>query len=362
MTLSKHLFALSTSLALIALSGCSKKGHKAAPTPPLPVVTVTTVVQKDVPLYRDYVGFIEPHATVKIQPQVSGELKNAFFTQGESLVQGQLLFEIDKKPYIALVKQAEADLQQARTQLELAQEKATRYGALFSEGYVSALDYEQITSSVKQLSALVEKSAASLESARIDLEHCSISSPINGVSGELKIDVGNLVSPNDPNGLITINQIDPIYATFHAPQADLPLLSTGQVTQCFLGPNDKNPIEGSLTLIDNEVDLDTGTILLRATFKNGCRKLWPGLYTPVKLIIKTEKNALLVPRDAVQIGATGAYIYTLDDENKVHLVQVTMKQAHDQNVVIEGKVNSGDRVIHIGGSNLSPGKKVSVKS
>src|SRR4030042_1726576 len=291
-------------------SGCSNEKSKKPVSAPLPV-TISTTIQKTVPVQLRAIGNVEAYSTVMVKSKVGGELVGVHFTEGQYVKKGDLLFTIDPRPYEAALKQAEANLQRDLAKAKSALEDARRYESLIQRQVVSPQQYEKVRSDADALEATVLADRAALENARIQLDYCSIRSPIDGRTGSLLMKQGNIIKAEDIN-LVVINQIIPIDVAFSIPEQFLQeikkYMALGKIQLDALVPmNEEKPEKGVITFIDNAVDSNTGTIRLKGTFANRERKLWPGQFVNVVLTLTTEPNAIVVPSQAIQTGQEGQY-------------------------------------------------------
>ena len=274
-------------------------------------VTVATAVTKPVPEQLRAIGNVQAYATVLIRARVGGELQGVHFKEGDEVKSGDLLFTIDPRPFDSALKQAEANLARDRAQLERARKQAERYASVVKKGYVSEDQNDQILANASALEASVRADEAAVENARLDLKYCTIRSPIKGVTGQIKVDQGNLIKANDnDNPLVTLRQTSPIYVVFSVPEQNLPELKKHMAAHpldvAVVVPGDEGKmIRGELTFLDNSVDQTTGTILLRATFPNKDKTLWPGQFVNVTLTLTTQPDAVVIPSQALQTGQHG---------------------------------------------------------
>lgn len=343
--------------------GCGG-GDGGMPEFPPARVTVTEAVSQDVPVYLDEVGKCVALESVSVQPQVSGRITGIHFKDGAELKKGAPLFTIDQRPYKAALDLAEANLAKARADLELAKIQFARVEDLTDSRAVARQEYDTRKNAVDVAAALVEQSQAELDSARIDYDYTTIDSPINGRAGHRLVDIGNVVTANTTT-LLTIQRLDPIYAEFTVTESDL-----GRVRQHMqdgtLGveirvPEEPDtPLQGELTFLDNAVSDPTGTVKLRATVPNLDRKLWPGQFIKVRLVLDTKVNAVLVPSTAVQDSAQGNFVYVVKEDSTAELRPVSVGQRQGDLVVLENGVKAGERVILTGQLAVAPGAKVEV--
>lgn len=352
-------------LALLATVGCSKTTVQAAPAMPAPLVTVVKAEAQDVPQYLDEIGRNAAFESVTITPQVGGRITERHFQDGDNLEKGQLLFVIDPRPYKAQLDAAQATLAQAKAALELAKIQFSRDQEVIGEKAISQQDYDTKKSTVDVDAAQVEADQAALETAKLNLEYCYIHSPINGRAGARLVDVGNVVQANT-TGLLSIQRLDPIYANFTVTESDLPAvqkqMSKGNLTALVRLPSDteKTGRTGRVEFLDNSVQNATGTVNLRVTLSNADRHFWPGQFVNVKLVLATERGAVLIPNQAAQISQQGPFVYVVKSDNTAELRPVKLGQRQGDNVVIADGVAPNERVVLAGQMLVRPGGKVRV--
>lgn len=349
-------------LSMIVIPACSKAKQ---PPPRVVPVVAETAVRKNVPLQVKAIGNVEAYNTVTIKSQVNGEISEVHFRDGQDVKQGKLLFKIDPRPFESALRQAESALARDRAQAKNAEEEARRYASLSGKGFVSQQEYDRVRTNAAALNAVVQADEAAAENARLQLEYTSIKAPIDGQTGAITIQKGNVVKANDLP-LVTINQITPIYVTFSAPEQDLANIkryqASGELYAEVSGPqSNKKPVKGSLTFIDNKVNTQTGTILLKATFANQDRALWPGQFVDVVLTLTTERDRVVVPTQAVQTGQQGQYIYVIKDDMTAELRVVTPGRSYGDWTVIDKGIAAGEKVVTDGQLRITPGVKVEIK-
>src|SRR5438874_9156450 len=338
-------------LSLAAVRACSTR-HKAAAPPPPRSVAVAKVIAKDVPLYLDEIGTCTAAETVQVQAQVSGQIISREFEDGADVKKGDVLFRIDPRPFEAALASAQADAVLAHATFQ-------RQTELRTKAVVASQDYD-----VARANAM--KADAAVTVAQVNLDYCTIRSPIDGRTSIRNVDVGNLVGPSSPP-LVTVQRLDPIYTDFTIVASDIP-----RVRQHLNGPplqvlteaeNDKLPPRiGELTFIDNAVQPGAGTVRARATTENHDRALWAGQFVHVRLIFETLKNAMLVPSSAVQIGQNGPYVFVVKSDSTLDLRQVKPGQRQDGDMaVIRQGVKPGETVVTRGQLQLAPGMKVAAQ-
>ncbi len=357
-------------------------------------VTVATVVQKDVPVEIQVIGDVEAYSTISVKAQVGGQLRKVFFQEGDYVKEGSPLFEIDPRPLQAAVNQAQANLlrdqaalAQAQAALErdtaqarYAKSQADRYDRLFAEGVISKDQAEQLRASadadtsvlsadkaaIESASATVVAAQATLDSARLQLEYTTILSPIDGQTGTLTVKLGNVVTANTVD-LTTINQVEPINATFAVPEAQLAAVKRYMAerpleVRAQLQDNPEVIETGRLSFVDNTVDPTTGTIKLKGTFPNTDHKLWPGQFVNVTLRLTTERGAVVAPNQAIQTSQTGSFVYVVGGDRTVEARAVTTGQRVDQDIVIEQGLRPGEIVVTEGQLRLAPGSRVAFRN
>ena len=369
----KKFIGLTMVLSVVALifSGCSEKKPATAASPSsmaaaaVPVVAAKAV-QRDMPVQVTAIGNVQAYSTVTVKSLVDGEIQKAYFTEGQDVRKGDLLFSIDPRPFQAALHQAEANLARDQAQAEYAKAEAKRYTELEKEGIVSQIQFEQFTSNAQALDAAVRADQAAVEDAKIKLSYCSISSPIDGRTGSLLVHPGNLVKTNDTS-LVVINQVSPIYVDFSVPEQDLPQVKQHQQqgrlrVLAYPSADKTNTSKGNLTFINNTVDANTGTIELKGTFQNSDRKLWPGQFVNVVVDLTVQRNATVVPSQAVQNGEQGQYVYVIKSDHTADFRPVTVGNTLEGVTIVEKGVQPGETVVTNGQLRLYPGAKVSLKS
>jgi len=369
-SLTKHAFfptfAAGALLLLLVSIGCSKGSVQAAPAMPAPLVTVVNSKAQDVPRYLDEIGKNAAFESVTVTPQVAGRITERNFRDGEELKQGQLLFVVDPRPYKAQVDSAQANLAQAKAALELAKIQFSRDEEIIGTRAISKQDYDTKKSTVDVDQALVEGAEAALETAKLNLEYCYIHSPINGRAGARLVDVGNVVQPN-ATALLSIQRLDPIYATFTITESDLPEvqkeMSHGTLKAAVRIPSDpENSLKpGRVEFLDNAVQTGSGTVNLRATVSNPEHHFWPGQFVDVKLVLSTQKQAVLIPNEATQISQKGPFVYVVKSDDTAELRPITLGQRQGDDVVVTQGLSPNERVVLAGQLLVRPGGKVRVQ-
>jgi membrane fusion protein, multidrug efflux system len=356
----------SAALLLLATAGCSRNNVQAAtPAMPAPLVTVVKATAQDVPKYLDEIGRNAAFESVTVTPQVSGRIVERHFQDGENLKKGQLLFVVDPRPYKAQVDSAQASLAQAKAALDLAKIQFARDEEVIGERAISKQDYDTKKNAVDVDQAQVEAAAAALETARLNFEYCYIHSPIDGRAGARLVDVGNVVQPN-ATSLLSIQRLDPIYANFTVTESDLPevqrQMSRGMLRAAVRLPSDLESAAkpGRVEFLDNSVQNGSGTVNLRATISNSDRHFWPGQFVDVKLVLNTEKAAVLIPSQATQISQKGPFVYVVKSDDTADLRPVKLGQRQGDDVVVTEGVAANERVVLAGQMLIRPGGKVRI--
>jgi multidrug efflux system membrane fusion protein len=383
----------------LAVAGCKKAGpSQAAMQRPPAAVTAATAVAQDVPVYLDEIGKTLAIETVSIVPQVSGKVIAAPVENGAWVKKGELLFEIDPRPFEAALAAAKATLAQNKAEWELANIEFRRVQDLIASKAVSQLEYDQRKSDLAVTEARVAAAEAAVQTAQLNLEYTKIYSPIDGRAGARLVDAGNIVKENDREMLI-LQRLDPIYVEFTITENDLGTVrkymaahgidrgpspeksltvqvdipgdsqkvigALGEITgrNATTQPTTARgvgPREGQLTFLDNSVQTGSGTVKLRATVANSDRYFWPGQFVNVRMVLATKQSAVLVPASAQQIGQQGPFVYVVTPENTAVIRPIKPGQRQGDLVVVENGLTPGERVIVAGQLSVQPGGKVIV--
>ncbi len=356
---------LGSAALLLATAGCSRSSVQAAPAMPAPLVTVVKATAQDVPKYLDEIGRNAAFESVTVTPQVGGRIVERRFQDGENLKKGQLLFVVDPRPYKAQLDSAQASLAQARAALDLARIQFARDEEVIGTRAISKQDYDTKKNAVDVDQAQVEAAEAALETAKLNLEYCYIHSPIDGRAGARLVDVGNVVQPN-ATSLLSIQRLDPIYANFTITESDLPevqrQMSHGLLKAAVRLPSDLDNAAkaGRVEFLDNSVQNGSGTVNLRATMSNPDHHFWPGQFVDVKLVLNTEKAAVLIPNQAAQISQQGPFVYVVKQDDTAEVRPVKLGQRQGDDVVVMEGVSANERVVLAGQMLIRPGGKVRV--
>jgi len=352
-------------LCALFSAGCDRKDPAKPGMQAVPVV-VARVLQKDVPVELRANGNVQAFSTVSVRTQVTGELTDVHFREGQDVNQGQLLFTLDRRPLQAELQREQATLARDQAQAENARAQARRAEALRKEGVVASEQAEQIQANARALEAAVRADQAAVENARVQLQYTLIYSPIEGRTGNLIVHRGNLVKANDNPPLVVINQLTPIYVEFAVPEQYLaeikqPMTGGKLRVKAVIPAEEGRPAQGVLSFIDNNVDASTGTIKLKATFPNSEKRLWPGQYVSVVLTLATRPGAVVVPSQAVQTSQEGQFVYVVRDHT-AETRSVKTSDSSGSETVIEQGLKPGELVVTDGQVRLFPGAKVEFKN
>lgn len=352
-------------LALLAAAtvtdGCSRNGSPPG-QPPVPIVSAEAV-SKSVPYEVMSIGTAEAYKTVSVKAQVGGVLSRVYFKEGDYVKKGDRLLLIDPAPFQAALDAAQAKLARDRATLSYSQENVKRYDELAKKDYVTAQEYSNLLTDLETIRATVRADEADVESAKLNLDYCTIESPISGRVGTLLIDQGNVVKANSDNPIVVINHIRPIYVRFTLAQQYLPDVLAHSAAEslevrAFAPDEPPDARRGLLAFVDNAVDASTGTILLKAEFANADMTLWPGQFVNVVLVLKRLENAVVVPSQAIGTGQMGDFVFVVKADNTVELRSVTVSYRLDNEAVIERGLQAGERVVTDGQLRLRPGSAV----
>jgi membrane fusion protein, multidrug efflux system len=353
-----------SSLALTAWARRSVQPTAQANPPAAVPVVAATVTSHAVPIYLRGVGTAIAFNNVVVRSQVTGPITKINFNQGQTVHKGDLLAEIDPRPFQAQLDQAKANRDRDQAQLANAQANLNRYTPLLAKGFATPQLVDTQKAQVAQLQATVKSDEAVIESAQVNLDYTRLTAPIDGVTGIRQIDEGNIIHPTDPNGLVDLTQIQPISLIFTLPETTFTEIqqemAKGTIKVLAYSQDDKTKLdEGELLLIDNQIIQTTGTIRLRATFPNKQRLLWPGELVNVRLLLKTEPDALTVAASAVQQGPNGSYVYVIAPDGSAQVRPVAVAQISDGQALIDSGLKAGETVVIDGQYKLQPGMRVS---
>jgi len=374
-------------LVVAAAGGCGKPAR--GPQRPAVPVTLTAARRQAVPYTVIASGIVVPAQTAVVAPQVDGIVTRVAFREGDEVARGQLLFQIEPRPYAAAYQQALATLAKDRALDENARALVVRYDELLKDGLASQTQADSQHTAARAADAVVQADSAAVATAKFNFDNTGIRAPIGGRTGMLLVHEGNLVHATGSNGLVTISQLHPIDVRFAVPASELPLIQqySARGTLHVLATHGLAPADssadtsgaapggagarggrasdpdgeaGTLSFIDNTVDTTTGTVMLKASFPNPARALWPGQFVSVRLRLFTEEQALVLPAQAVLVGQQGSYVYVVDSSGTAQSRAVTIERTAGPVAVVARGLAEGEKVVVDGQSRLSPGAKISV--
>jgi membrane fusion protein, multidrug efflux system len=341
-------------------SAAGRPGLAIAPVPVVP----GTVEQKDVPIYLDGLGTAQAFNTVTVRSRVDGQLQRVAFVEGQEVRAGDLLAQIDPAPFQAQYDQSVAKTAQDQAQLTVARLTLKRDSDLLASKIIAQQDYDTQEALVQQLEATVKADEAASTNARVQLDYSTITAPLDGRTGMRLVDPGNIIHTGDSNGLVVITQLRPIAVVFTLPERYLAQIQPHQIAgeqlpTLAMGPDNQAPLsEGKLAVVDNQIDISTGTIRLKAIFPNDDLRLWPGQFVNVRLLVATRKGGTVVPASVVQRGPDGTFAFVIDADLMAQVRKVTVAQVDKGQALIDNGLTPGERVVVDGQYKLQPGSKV----
>ena len=338
---------------------------EAEPTPPTVPIVAGTVTQHDVPIYLSGVGTVIAYNTDIVRAQIQGQIISINFTEGQTVHAGDLLAQIDPRPYQALIDQYTGNLERDQAQLKNAEANLTRYTTLGNKGWATPQLVETQQAQVGELQAAIKTDQALIDAAKVQLSYTRLTSPIDGVVGIRQIDVGNIISPSNTNGLVVVTQLDPISLIFTLPETNLPQIQQQEeetkTPLKVIAYNQDNTMkldEGQLGLVNNEILQTTGSIQLKANFANKAKRLWPGELVNARLLVDTRHNGLTVPAAVVQQGPKGPYAYVVNPDSTVAIRPIKVAQITDGQALIDSGLKADEQVVVDGQYKLQPGTHV----
>jgi membrane fusion protein, multidrug efflux system len=326
-------------------------------------VTIAQAEKADFPVYLNGLGAVEPYQTVLVRSRVDGEVIKVDFKQGQMVKEGDVLIEIDPRPYQAALDQAVAKKAQDEASLKNAQLDLTRYASLAKEDSVSRQKVDTQQATVDELAAQIKGDQASIDNAQTQVTYSTIRSPLSGKTGFRLVDAGNIVHASDTAGIVTIVQLQPISVVFTAPEEDVPeinvALAAGAVPVTALSSDGQKTIaQGHLAVVNDAIDQASGAIQMKATFKNTDNALWPGLSVTTRLLVDTLKQVIVVPDGAVERGPNGLYAYVVGSDNKVQARDITVSHEGDGQSVVAKGLSPGENLVTAGQYRLQQGSLV----
>jgi membrane fusion protein, multidrug efflux system len=331
--------------------GRARETSATPPPKPLAVPVVAgTVSSGDVPIYLRGIGTVIAYNTVVVRSQIQGQITKITFTEGQTVKAGDTLAEIDPRPYQAQLDQIMATRDRDQAQLTNSLANLDRYNQLLAKGDATIQLADTQKAQVTQLQSAIKSDEALIEAAKVQLEYTKLTSPIAGVTGVRQVDMGNIIHPTDPNGLVVVTQIEPISVIFTLPETDLPEIqqemAKGPLTVLAYSHDDKIKLdEGKLGLVNNEILQTTGTIQLKADFPNAAHMLWPGELINARLLLETRHNGLSIASSAVQQGPNGAYVYVIGPDKTVQMRPVTVAQISEGQALINSGLKPNENVV-----------------
>jgi len=364
----------SCAAALVALvaGGCGKSeetaaaqsGHGAAGDRPIPVL-VAIATTRDVPIYLEGLGSVTAYKTVNVRAQVDGRLDRVIFHEGQTVKRGEILAEIDPRPFAILLHQGEAALARDKGQLDGAKRNLERYEAVGGQHLLPQQQIDDQRALVEQFTGTLQNDQATIESAKLQLDYARIKSPIDGVTGVRLVDQGNIVHAADTAGIVVVAQMDPIAVLFTLPQDNLPDVARQQAlgaleVEARSRDGSQTLGKGNLELIDNQINQGTATMRLKAIFPNPAHALWPNQFVKTRLQLMVRKGALVIPAAAVQRGPQGTFVYVVSGE-RADLRTVTVERIEGDSALIAQGLAPSEKVVREGQSQLRPGARVSLR-
>jgi multidrug efflux system membrane fusion protein len=348
------------------MRGTASKSSAAPTSPPVPIVA-GTVAQHDVPIYLTGVGTVVAYNTDVVRSQIQGQLVSINFTEGQNVHAGDLLAQIDPRPYQAQIDQLTANRDRDQAQLTNALANLDRYTSLAQKGDATPQLLDTQKAQVSQLQNAVKSDSALIDAANIQLSYTRLTSPIDGIVGIRQIDIGNVIHPTDPNGLVVATQVEPISVIFTLPETDLPEIQQQQLQTktplMVLAYSQDGKIQldqGKLTLVNNEILQTTGSIQLKAEFPNTAHRLWPGELISMRLLLDTRHDGLTVPASVVLQGQQGSYAYVINADSSVAIRPVKVAQIWEGQALVDSGLQANEQVVVDGQYKLQPGTHVTI--
>ena len=356
-------------LAAVLLGLNHSKAEDPAPKGAMPQATVPVLAAKaearDVPIILRGLGAVTAYNTVDIRSRVEGNITEIKFKEGQTVHAGDLLVQLDPRPYQAILDQAKANLARDQATLANAQTDLGRYADLLKRNFAPEQQFATQKATVSQDQSSIQADQAAIQAAQLNVDYAALRSPIEGVTGIRRVDVGNLVQANSTQTLVTVTQIQPIYVVFNLPEADIDRvrseMSNGALPVEVYAANDERKLSvGKLDLIDNTVNQTTGTVQLKAEFENKDGRLWPGQFVNAHLVLRTVHDGVTVPSSAVQSGPDGSFVYRIGTDTKVAMTPVRVVQSEGNTALVSSGLKAGDQVVTAGQFKLQPGIAVKV--
>jgi membrane fusion protein, multidrug efflux system len=330
--------------------------------PPVPVVA-TKVQVSNVPTILTGIGTVEAYNVVDVHTEVTGTIEKIGYVQGQAVHPGSLIAQLDPRPFEATLQQDEANLARDKAHLANAEANLSRYVPLLKQGFATPQQVADQSSAISELQAAIAGDKAAIFNAKTQLSYTTISSPIDGVTGIRRVDIGNIVQPSTSAPIVTITQVQPIYVVFTLPQKDIPVVQAAMakraLTTVAYGQDDHTKLgQGTLLTMNNIVNPNSGTVELEATFPNTNKELWPGEFINAQLTVGVQHDAITLPVDALQQGQNGEFVFVVQPDGTVQERQVVLGDTFNGHAMITSGLRPGDIVVTAGQYRLRDGVKV----
>lgn len=338
-----------------------KGGGEAVP------VTVAKAEQRSMPVRLTAIGNVDAFTSIALKARVDGQIMEVNFKEGQEVRKDSVLFKIDPRPFLTALRQAEAQNARDAAARSQAQAQERRYKELLEKNFISKDAYSQFQTNAQTANAVADASRAAVETARLNLEYCTIRSPIDGFAGKIQIQIGNLVKANDVNPLVVVNQVHPVLVTFAVPEQQLATIRKYNAekpltVEAMVPGSNKPAASGELSFIDNAVDSSTGTIRLRGVFQNEDNALWPGQFVNVTVGLYEEPNAIVIPSRAIQNGPDGEYVFVINSNLIAEMRKVRIARSDGQMTVLASGLKPGEQVVTRGQLKVTSGSRVKIES
>ncbi len=329
---------------------------------PVPV-QLAPVRRQDLPVWLEGLGTVAAFQQVTVRAQVDGRLDKVLFTEGQAVKQGDLLAQIDPRPFAVQLHQAQGALARDKAQLEIAKRNLVRYQGLKDQQLVAQQQVDQYVGEVGQLEGAIKIDQAQVEAAQLNLDYAAVKAPLTGITGVRQVDAGNLVHQTDPNGLVVITAVDPAAVFFTIPQDKLPLiaaaLANGEVPVEVSNRDGTQPLgKGKLAVLDNQINQTTATLRLKALIDNPNRVLWPNAFVKARVLVETRKDAVVIPATAVQQGPQGAFVYVAGADGTAQMKPIVVAFTTGELAVIDKGLDGNEQIVVEGSNQLRPGAKL----
>jgi membrane fusion protein, multidrug efflux system len=351
----------------IIRDGRAKEAGNASKASIVVPVSVAKAELRTLPVRLQAIGNVDAYTSVAIKARVDGQILEVNFKEGQQLRKNSVLFKIDPRPFETALRQAEATYARDVAARAQAQAQERRYQELLQKNFISKDAYSQYQTNAQTAGAVADASRAAVESARLNLEYCTIRSPIDGYAGKIQIQIGNLVKANDVNPLVVVNQVHPVLVTFSIPEQQLATIrkysaNTALSVQAAIPASKEPPAIGHLSFIDNAVDPTTGTIRLRGVFPNSDNALWPGQFVNVTVSLYEQADAIVIPSQAIQNGPNGEFVFVIQSDLTAEVRPVRIDRTDGDSTVIASGLKAGEQVVTRGQLKITAGAHVKLES